>query len=260
MILRNFLFLDTDTVSDYLSTLEGYIEEEVDQTQTERERRKGELPAGSQASEAATQTKRRLAVTDAAQFQRLYELLQSTDDFRYLDRADFEIWNSLQRNKLLEVQVTLRIPRILLQLQQAQSMAPYIELMKLIGQDPLSDPKTEEAFVGITSLNELLRDKPVPLLFEFASTPRFKFFASLPHQYLRCNLADLQGEATVFGKVHRIIDSTKKEEVYSILPEMEALVPTRKQRQALQSKRSRDKYNEILNGPASILIPIAVYR
>ena len=60
----------------------------IDQTQTEKEQQKGPTPAGNKTSESALQIKRKLAVTETAQFQRLYEHLQNTDDFQYLERAN----------------------------------------------------------------------------------------------------------------------------------------------------------------------------
>ena len=133
--------------------------------------------------------------------------------------------------------------------------------MQLIGQDPLSDPQMKEAFSGINLLSQIIGDKPVPLLFDFVSNSNYRFFASLSHQYLKCDLLELQGEATIFGKVYRFIDEGKKEKVFSLIPEIDALVPTnRKQRRASKSKRSQDTFVEVLKGPAMILIPIAIYR
>lgn len=95
--------------------------------------------------------------------------------------------------------VTDRIPTILLQLQQAKNLMPYIELMRLVGEDPLTDPKTAEAVTGMGSLQSILAERPIPLLFEAVSASDFRFFASLSRQHLRCDLSDLQGEAVVFG-------------------------------------------------------------
>ncbi len=51
----------------------------------------------------------------------------------------------------------------------------------------------------------MLEDKSILLLFEAVSTSGFRFVANLPRRFLRCELGDLQGEATVFGKVHHIL-------------------------------------------------------
>jgi len=264
MILRNFLYLDTGTLSDYLSTLDGYIEQEVDETETEASQKGGKLTVkvaeGSGASEKSTETRRKLAVTDAARFQRLYELLEDANAVQYLEAFDLEIWQQLQRDEVLEIQANLRIPNILLQLQQAKNLTPYIELMQLVGEDPLADPKTAEAVTGMSSLHSILAEKPIPLLFEAVSAPGFRFFASLSQQHLRCDLSDLRGEAVVFGKVQRLLAKGKKQQVFSILPEMESFMAVnRKQRRAMKGKKSRE-VTEVLKGPAIILMPLAVYR
>lgn len=264
MILRKFLYLDTDTLSDYLSTLEGYIEQEVDETETQASQKGGKLTVkvveGSGTSEKSTETRRKLAVTDAARFQRLYELLQDDNAVQYLEAFDLEIWQQLQRNEVLEVQARMRIPNILLQLQQANDLTPYIKLMQIFGEDPLADQKTAEAMTGMSSLHGILADKPIPLLFEAVSAPGFHFFANLSRQYLRCALSDLRDEAVVFGTVRRLISRGEKQQVFSILPELESFMTVnRAQRRAMRAKQPQE-VTEVLKGPAIILMPLAVYR
>jgi hypothetical protein len=246
-----------------LSTLEGYIMQEVDETEMEAKQRGGKVSVkvaeGSGASEKSTETRRRLAVTDAAQFQRLYELLEDANAIQYLEAFDLEIWQQLKRNEMLEIQANLRVPEILMQLQQANNLMPYIDLMRIIGEDPLSDPKTAEAMSGMRSLHGIFADKSIPLLFEAVSAPGFHFFASLSRQYLKCDLSELRKEAVVFGKVQRILPKGESQQVFSILPELESLAANRKQRRAMKADQPEGA-TEVLKGPAIILTPLSVYR
>lgn len=265
MILRDFLFLDTDRLSNYLSVLEGYVEEEIEETETEKKQIDGKLSVHfaetGGLSEQTKETKRKFSVTIAGQFQKLYELLDDQDSLKYLDLFDMGFWEKLERGEVVEIQANIRIPTILLQLQQTQNIAPYIDLMRMIGQDPLADPKTSEAMTGMTALNETIEDKPVPIIFTAISTPGYQFFTELPRKYLQSTLEELQGEAMVLGKIHRFVGKGKKEKVFSITPELDSFIGmSRKQRRAMKSSKKSDDLTESIRGPAIILTAIAVYR
>jgi hypothetical protein len=267
MILRNFLFLDIATMTDYLSTLEGSIVEgPIDQTEVEKREKGGKagykIIEGSAASEASTETKQKLAVTDAARFQRLYELLEQQNLIQFLDAFDTDIWSQLRRGELLEIQATIRLPESFMLTQAVEDFAPLLDIMAAFDEDPLSDPKTRNAFEGIRAVAKLTEKKHIPLLFEAASTTGFRFVANLPRQYLRCELSDLQGEAIVFGKIQRILPKRKKLEVFSLLPAFTASLPglNREQRHRMQREMSKQKLAEVVRGPAIVLAPVAVYR
>jgi len=267
MILRNFLFLDTATMTDYLSTLEGYvIEGTVGQTDVGKKEKGGKLAAkvieGGATSEVSTETRRQLAIPDAARFQRLYELLQEQDLIQFLDAFDVEIWNQLERGELLEVQATIRLPELLTLTQMVEDLFPLLDVMTAFGQDPLNDPEARIAFDGMREVGKLTKQKHVPLLFGATSTPGFYFVANLPRQYIRCPLSDLQGEAIVFGKVQRILTKGQEYEAFNLLPSSISFPPgrnlTKEQRRKI--RRAKKEVTETVKGPAIVLSPLAVYR
>lgn len=265
MILRDFLFLDTDKLSNYLSILEGYVEEEVEETKTEKKQIDGKLSVhfaeSGGLSESSKETKRKYIVTEAGRFRKFYELLEAQGGLRYLDLFDMELWSTLVRGEIIEVQASIRIPTTLLQLQQAQNITPLIDLMNLFGQDPLDDRKANEAITGMTALNETFVNKPVPLIFNATSTPGFQFFTELPRKYLHCLVDELQGEAVVFGKIHRFVEEGKTEKVFSIIPALDSFTgANRKKRRAMESNKKLKDVEEYILGPAVILTAIGLYR
>jgi hypothetical protein len=267
MILRNFLFLDTATMTDYLSTLEGYVVEgTVDQTDVGKREKGGKLAAkvieGGASSEVSTETKQKLTVPDAAKFQRLYEILEEQDLIQYLDAFDEEIWNQLKRGELLEVQAAIRLPELLAVTKMVEDLSPLLGVMTALGQDPLDDPEARVAFDGMREVGKLTKQKHVPLLFEAVSTPGFRFVANLPRQYIRRPLSDLQGEAVVFGKIQRILTKGQKYEAFSLLPPS-ASFPTRRsltKEQRRKRRQAKKGLTEMVNGPAIVLTPLAVFR
>lgn len=116
MILRNFLFLDTNMLTDFLAQIEGYvIEGPIDQTEMKKGQKdiKGDVKVikGGGTSEKSTEIKQRLATTDGARFQKFYELANENEMVAYLDAFDEGIWHGIRRGELLEVQAKIGFPK-----------------------------------------------------------------------------------------------------------------------------------------------------
>ncbi len=267
MILRNFLFLDTATMEDYLATLEGYVVEgTVDQTDVEKKDKSGKagykIVEGGIKSEKSTETKQKLAVTDGAKFQKLYELLKEQDLLQFLDAFDEEIWKQLRRGQLLEVDSIIRFPKPFAMTQAIDGISPFLDIMAAFGEDSLLDPEDRAAFEGMSAIAKLVEEKPVPILFEAASTADFTFVANLPRRYLRCQLMDLEGEATIVGKIQRVLARGTKVEVFSLFSAFTSSLPSlsKEQRNQMQKEMVKGELAEVVRAPAIILTPLAIYR
>jgi hypothetical protein len=266
--LRNFLYLDSDSVSNYLSTIEGYIETEVD----ESEGREGKVGAeggvggfkgGGETSKSTART-RKLAVTDEARFQRLYQLL---DDERahgipYLTSLDSQIWTTLSRGGVVEIQAKARLPSVFQAMSAATSVRPYIEVMEALGENIGMDVMSNQAMQSILAISEATKDKQIPVFFTPVQSSRDSVFCNLSRKYLRSEINEVTGEITVFGKIIRLIPKGSSESVFTLLPELQNLVPAnRKERRRLESQKDGlDGLVEKLKGPAVIVHPIALFR
>lgn len=268
--LRKFLFLDTDTVADYLAALEGSVLagtiEETQQETTKQEDVAGmkTIQAGS-SSEDSTQTRRKRVINSAAQFQHLYELLESEGVIQFLGSFDEAIWTQLERDEILEIQADIRLPEMLVLAQGVKGLPSLISKLEPIkdylnDEDQTFDEIQSKASIA-SAIGELADTKEVPILFEAVSNPYFHFTARLSGQYLMCDILDLQGEATVFGKIQRLIQKDQSETVFSFDRGLDALTAqlNRKQRRALAKQSSKD-LTEVLKGPGLILLPVAIYQ
>jgi hypothetical protein len=268
MILRNFLFLDTDTLDDYLAALEGYVvDSAIDQTETEKKDVTGKagykIIEGELTTEKSKEMKQTLAVTSAAKFQKLYDLLEKQEEgFRYLDLFDQEIWGQIRRGDLLEIEAKIHLPKAFALMQTMDDFSPWLDIMSLVGDKPLADAKTKAAFEGLKSVSKLSEGKPIPIVFESSSTPTFGFTANLQRRFLKCQLSDIEGDATIFGKVQRVIKRGEKVEVFSLLPAFSAKLPSLNamQKKQMQQGMAQKELTEIVKGPALIISPVAVYR
>ncbi len=267
MILRNFLFLDTDTLDDYLATLEGYVVDgSIDQTETEKKDLTGKagykIIEGEVATEKSKEMKQTLAVTNAAKFQRLYELLEKQDGFKFLDLLDQDTWEQIRRGDILEIEAKIHLPKSFTMMQVANDISPLLDIMSQVGEEPFGDAKSKVAFEGIKSISKLSGEKPIPIIFEMSSTLGFSFTANLQRRFIKCQISDIEGEATVFGKVQRVIRKGEKAEVFSLLPAFSAKLPSmsnKQKRQAQQGLVQKD-LADIVKGPALVISPVAIYR
>ena len=274
-MLRDFLFLDTKAVSNYVAQVEGYaVDGPIDQTETGKKDRGGKIGAtlgpigaeGTISSGSSFEVKQKLAITPEAQFEQLHKYLDSQgapgQGIQQLDAFDEQIWNQLQRGEILEVEATIQVPQSFLITQTGQALSQFMELGEALGKDPTADPQLAEAAKAFKSFSKMAEDKPIPLLFETTSTPEFKFLTELPKQFLRCDLSDLQGEATIFGKVRRIIRKGEQRNVFSTFPAFTGLLPNLNPNQMQQAQRQLAEQGlaDTIEGPAIILTTVAVYQ
>jgi hypothetical protein len=262
MILRNFLYLDSATVSDYLSSLDGsVVEGPVDHTQSAKHE-KGfktslKIVEGGLSGGGSSETKEKRLVTDAAKFQRLYELI-GEEQVQYLDGFDDTIWQQIRRGELLELQCTLKIPEFFKVTQLVDAFAPMVDILKAVDAS-LVDAKAEAIIKGFGGLSKMLAEKPVPLMFEPVSTPGYHFVADLRRQFLRCEPSELQGEATVLGKVLRLLGKGQTYDAFSLLPSSVPNMDAKVQKKLRKDLKSR-QLSEAVRGPGAIIAAVAVYR
>lgn len=265
---RDFLYLNTNMLNNYLSTIEGYSLEEFDIVESETGKKGGKLGyspivEGNASKETLRETKSKRVITLPAQFQKLFETLENLGQLKHIDLLDDMLWADIQKGEILEIQSKIRIPSFIQQVEQIQGFSPMLELMKTIGPDNVKE--TDIAMLeGINEVQKIAELKPIPIIIQTVSTSKFTFIADLSREYITGKIADFHGEAMVFGKVQRIIVKGQKYEAFSFIPDIQSLPNmNRKQRLAIKSNKNnkaKDTYSEIIDGPAIILSPLAIYR
>jgi hypothetical protein len=268
MTLRNFQYLDIDTLEDYLATLEGYVSEgPIDKKEIENKELSGnagyeKFIEGGVTSGKTKEIKQTFAVTSAAKFQKLYEILEKQEEFKFLDLFDKETWNQICRGDLLEIEAKLRLPKSFAMVQVMDGISPWVDILKQMGELPFKDAKTKEAFEGIKSVTKLSEDKPIPIIYEPLSTPGYLFTANLQRKFLKCQISEIEGDATVFGKVHRIVRKGEKAEVFSLLPAISGMGPSmsNEKKKEMQNSLVNQELADIVKGPALVMSVLAIYR
>lgn len=122
MKLRNFLYLNTKIINDYLAALEGYIyDEEVQAISNSTENTvkggggiKIASGEGGRASKSLEEVNRSVKISDAAKFDKVFKYLEAGDEderIKYYEFLTDDEYNNLQRDEFLEVLVTARFQR-----------------------------------------------------------------------------------------------------------------------------------------------------
>lgn len=266
MVLRNFLYLDTDMLNDYLSTLEGYLVESAELIENQVTKTSGKagvtfVEAGRE-SDKESGTVKRVAHTNAGKFQRLYELLEDESMVQYLEAFDSTIWNGIKRNEILEVPGIISIPQMYSTLHEVGNISPLVDLMKAFGQSDLIDEKSMNAINGLKAIGDLNDNKDIPVVLNLESMSEYSFAAKLIPDYLKCEIDKLDGEVTIIGKVQKKIPKNEKYEVFSMVSGVDSLMKhqNREERRKYEKNKTDKNMSDTIKGPAMVLIPLAIFR
>ena len=111
-LYRNFIFLDTITLNDYYSAIKGGLTDGQELITTGSKSQSGGAKisgiGGTLESETASEVREKVVLTDAAKFDELYKLMQSRGDIQYLDYFDKQIWETIRRREILEIEVSVQ--------------------------------------------------------------------------------------------------------------------------------------------------------
>lgn len=266
MILRNFLYLDTDILNDYLATMEGYIVESGELIENKSTSTSGKtgikvIEAGREVDVESGKVSR-IKQTDAGNFQRLYDLIEGESMLQYLEVFDDKIWGSIRRNEIVEVPGILSVTKMFDTMNQVGNLSPLIDLMNAIGETHLVDDKSMAAINGLKAVSEMNSDKEIPVTLVLEFNDKYSFAAKLQPEYIRGGVEKLEGEVTIIGKVQKVIPEGHDYELFSFTSGIDSIMKhqNREQRRKYEKSKSDNEVSDKVNGPAMILIPLAIYK
>lgn len=260
-ILRNFLYLDDRLTSQYLAQLEGGVYEEEGQSRTEGQNRGGEAGAkagplsakGSKGHSAEDNRHRTMRQTPEGNYRRLESLLQDEDAVQWLDAFDDDVWLQLRRGEVLQIESNVAVPSIFTITEMATSIGPFMDLMQDFGEE--LDQETKAGISLATQIGSVLKETVV--VAHAAGTPKYKFICPLKPEFLRDDVAALDGESIVVGTLQRRL---KPNERYSILDSLGMGGLPRAERRQVEKDLKKDLPDAVVSGPAAIITPLAIYR
>lgn len=260
-LYRNFIFLDTISLNDYYSAIKGGLTGGQELITTGSKSQSGGAKisgiGGTLESGTVSEIREKVVLTDAAKFDDLYKLMESQGDIQYLDCFDKEIWESIKRREILEIEVSVKIPELYKTMSAVDDIMPIMgALEQVMGQDMFKDEEERKMMTSFMSMMNLGNSETIPLICESESTEGYKFIVELPKSYLRMDATNLNGEMTLFGKVQKIIPEDAEVEVYNMFSSLKSLMELGNK----SGDTDTEQFTEKVTGPAMKIIPLAIYR
>lgn len=261
VMLREFLYLDSPLVDNYLAQVEDGLYDAV----KHRESGSHNAAAGgglrtpvvnleaSGGGSSERESEHTLRQTPESRFNRLYGKL----DARVIEDFSSNIWGSINRGEILDVTCELEVSSIARLLAQSDQISPVIDLMRTF--NPSTASLDDQTINGLKTLSSMGgNDKFIATGELDTEGPVFAF--RLDKSNLRCDLDDLDGEVNVLGKVERKWPQGESHSIMSI-PGL-SLMSRRDRREAMKRKDSTAEPVEgtELDGPGVSMSVIAIYR
>lgn len=270
MKLRNFLYLNTKVVEDYISTIDGYTyDEEAQAIAMSNEnnvngRVGGSLFGGSGAhtGKKEEEIKRSVRINDASKFDRIYKYLESDEDegLKYYEGLNEEIYNELCRDDFLEVLVTARFSKMKEITDSVMKIAELAAAIQPLTDQTLLDQEATKAINGFAALGQFKSGKEISCVFEFEDG-QYPMVAYLDENYFRCTQDSFIGQAYLLCKIIRKVPKGQDLKLDEIFDDIKKLPLNRAQRRNMPKNMDNPaELRDIVKGPALVVLPIAVYQ
>lgn len=270
MKLRNFLYLNTKIIEDYISAIDGYTYDEESQAiATSSENAvNGGLGAkvvsagGAHNGKKSEEIKRSVKISDAAKFDKIYEYLQSGNDeqLKYYEFLSDDVYNELRRDDFIEVLVTPRFSKIKEFADSVQKFADLANLIQGMTDQQVLDKKATEAINGFSMLGKMKSEKEISCVFNF-DDGKYPLVAYLDENYFRCEQDSFVGQAYMLCKIIRKIPKGQSVKLDEIFDDIKKLPLNRDQRRKMPKNMDNpDIIKDVVKGPAMVVVPVAVYQ
>lgn len=270
MKLRNFLYLNTKVVEDYIAAIDGYTYDE--ETQAVAASSENALAgksalgvasgSGSHIGKQSEEIKRSVRISDAAKFEKVYKYLQSDEDdglkyFEFLTDTDYA---GLYRDDFLEVLVTARFSKMKELTDSVKKIAELATILESFTDQQILDKKANEAVQGLSALGQMKSGKEIACVFEFEDD-KHPLVAYLDESYFRCGQDNFVGQAYLLCKIIRKVTRGQSIKLDEIFDDIKKLPLNRAQRRNMPKNMDNPaELRDVIKGPALVVLPIAVYQ
>lgn len=270
MKLRNFLYLNTKVVEDYIAAIDGYTYDEESQAlATSKENilvGKGAIGAvsgnGSNTGKQSEEVKRSVRISDAAKFEKIHKFLRCEEDdgIKYYESLSETEYKKLYRDDFLEVLVTARFSKMKELTDSVKKIAELAAVFETITDQQILDTKTTKTVNGFSALGQMKAGKEITCVFEFEDG-NYPLVAYLDESYFRCEQDNFVGQAYLLCKIIRKIPQGQSIKLDEIFDDIKKMPLNRAQRRAMPKNMNNPaELRDVVKGPALLVLPIAVYQ
>lgn len=201
--------------------------------------------------------------TFASLFNHLHRKLDEEDLLSRPEFLDEENWTNLRQGDFVEITGTLKIPEIVKVMRGIGGLNQFLPLIEQLGVEGEIQMEDDERSIleFLQKLNaqgdSTESQNAGVLVAELPSTPEYRFITSLKRSFLKSDIGDLEGEATILGKIQRKINEGDRPiGIEQLLPGFERLRGIM-DLAPVESHQAPDEFS--IGHPAVTLIPVAIY-
>ncbi len=280
MILRDYIYIDTGRLQNYLSSLDqGVIEEftETTRTQSDKEGRAGikaevfgsgvDAGAGGRSEEESTR-EQTVRINAQHMFSRIYDELDKGDSIKVFDEDDTLTLDRVRRREVVEITGNFSPSPLNDMIDSILNLMNVMEEMGFV--EEVGDPETQQVVRALAMIfrgNEGKEEVPMISRAEQQDGASVVFLAK--SRFILVDQEDFEGGMTVFGKVQELIPEGKSVDLFDFLKLPKAMRGEAKLKEEL-FKMFETWPKELggpiaresaeVKGPALIVVPVAVYE
>jgi len=263
--VREFLYLNSDLVDQFLAQLDDGLYDEVAERNRSTGDRKFEAGVGAggakigggKGSSHETETARTRRQTPESRFNRLMEIMETNPDYGLLsaDDASVDLYDAAIPGVLLRAEGYVDVPQFSRMLARVDDLLPLLEIGRMLGMEGtegITNDQIKMASVLSDSSNAVVAAAELA-----EDQPRLVF--KLLNRFVRADFEAMEGEATVFGKVQR---RWPRGETYPLLavPGLDVLSRADRRKMPKSGQDAPDSNSTTIEGPGITLSVVAIFR
>lgn len=265
MKLRNFLYINSNLLNDYISAIDGHVYEEETINNSESKNVQGAADGnivmeGAYNNTTIEETKKNVKITESAKFDKIFKYIKENETLRYYERFEETDWKEVSRDDFVEVLVVPRFSKLKEITNLAKNVGGLIDIYQEYTDRPFTDKKGMEAIKGFSALDKANNSNEIPCVFNFDNS-KYPIVSYLDEAYFKTSQERFVGQVYMLCKIQRKIEKGEKVELDDIFSKMQKMPMNRQQRKAMQKEKTTPMgVKDQINGPAFVTIPIAVYQ
>jgi hypothetical protein len=265
-IFRNFYYIDSETLDNYLSSMHGSIYDSEDVSEKHVNNKGAEAgitlpPAKFNAgikTHIETETRKKVIQTYAGKFQEIYAYLEKNGGIPFYEQLDDDSWNEISRNQFIELDVSLRFSKIDTLISSISNFIPMFGEMDI----NIEDDNSKKTIQLMQLFNEITKQSGLPAELQLINGGKYKFVAYFNHDCFVKNLELIPNEVTILAKIQRKLKDSEKINLINVVPLLEKMAINREMRKSMKHNKNNmpEELYDNVKGPGALLIPIALYN
>lgn len=268
-MLRKILYADTEALDNYISIIDGYTYEEQEIIQSTTTNKGGKAGIGFKATNIGgnfvKQNEEKISlnakITDASKLDKIIRYLKSEDSLKYYESINEEIWKDIYRDDFIEVLVTPRFSKLEEVTNAANTFKQLVNAFEpFLGENYL-DKKTTNALSGFERLSNSQNKNSLSCVFNFEDK-KYPMIGNIDKMYLKTSKDNFVSQVYMLCKIQRKIEKGNSICLDEIFEDVKSMALNREQRRKMIQKDMSNpaEIKDKINGPAFVVIPIAIYQ